>query len=529
MENAKQSLVCLSCAVVAAGAFAANPFITDKWTADPAPLVDGDTLYLFTSHDEAKDGELFHMDDWALFSTKDLKTWKSHPAPLAIKDLEWAKDPSAWASQCVKSPHDGKYYFYFCCISKHEGMCVGVSVADRPTDHFKDAIGKPLVRDRDTPSPYWGNDIDPTVFIDDDGTPWMAWGNPVCYLAKLKNNMVELDGEIRAIPLPNYTEGPWLDKRGKTYYILYPSRAHQGYGEHLDYASAPSPEGPWTYRGRLTGGAYGSYTIHPGLCRFKGRDILFYHNATLSLNGMGPATGRRCVCAEWAQISPNGPIAPFAQTKEGLDGNGERIPRAKQAAQAVARGVGMGNGERGMFRDVPSFGAKKEGFKFLERGSVAYPQPSAKKRGEGRSIADFVYWAPGYAYASVEKPFMESPECDGFNMHGGKDVVSEEFVLERDLRLSRIGIYLTDGEGGEVCFALREKDGTGLFEVPVNYAPQGYGLAFLEISSKCQPVLKAGKRYVLEMRGAKGASTCYWRRSRDGDKRHAFALYGAGS
>ena len=74
-------------------------------------------------------------------------------------------------------------------------------------------------------------------------------------------------GDIRAIPLPNYTEGPWLDKRGKTYYIIYPSRAHQGYGEHLDYASAPSPEGPWTYRGRLTGGAYGSYTIHPGLCR----------------------------------------------------------------------------------------------------------------------------------------------------------------------------------------------------------------------------------------------------------------------
>ena len=62
-----------------------------------------------------------------------------------------------------------------------------------------------------------------------------------------------------------------------------------------------------------------------------------------------------------------------------------------------------------------------------------------------------------------------------------------------------------------------------------DYAPQGYGLAFLELSSKCQPVLKAGKRYVLEMRGAKGASTCYWRRSRDGDKRHAFALYGAGS
>ncbi len=519
MKNSKSMLVSLSSAAAAANMFAANPFITDKWTADPAPLVDGDTLYLFTSHDEAKDGELFHMDDWALFSTKDLKTWKSHPAPLAIKDLEWAKDPSAWASQCVKSPHDGKYYFYFCCISKQEGMCVGVSVADKPTDHFKDAIGKPLVRDRDTPSPYWGNDIDPSVLIDTDGTPWMVWGNPVCYIVKLKKNMVELDGDIRAIPLPNYTEGPWLDKRGKTYYILYPSRAHQGFGEHLDYASAPSPDGPWTYRGRLTGGAWGSYTIHPGLCRFKGRDIVFYHNASLSIKGVGGATGRRCVCAEWAQISTNGPIAPFEQTKEGLDG--------KRGAE---------NGDWGKFKEVPSFGAKKEGFKFVERGSVAYPQPSAKKRAEGRSISDFVYWVPGYAYASIEKPFMESPDCDGFNMNRGERgtvngerdcVISEEFVLERDLSLSRIGFYLTDGEGGEVRFALREKDGAELLEVPVDYAPQGFGLAFIEISAKRRPSLKAGKTYVLEMRGEKGSATCYWRRSRDGAKHHAFALYGA--
>lgn len=107
-------------------------------------------------------------------------------------------------------------------------------------------------------------------------------------------------------------------------------------------------------------------------------------------------------------------------------------------------------------------------------------------------------------------------------------MISEEFALERDLRLSRIGFYLTDGEGGTVRFALREKDGAELFEVPVDYAPQGYGLAFLEISAWRRPVLKAGVRYVLEMRGAKGEATCCWRRSRDGDKRHAFALYGAG-
>ena len=112
---------------------AGNPLFTDKWTADPAPLVDGDTLYLFTGHDDARDGEMFHMEDWLCFSTKDLKTWTDHGAFLrtdytregnnenaSVPKIEWTKDASAWAAQCVKSPHDGKYYFYFCAISKND-------------------------------------------------------------------------------------------------------------------------------------------------------------------------------------------------------------------------------------------------------------------------------------------------------------------------------------------------------------------------------------------------------------------------
>lgn len=32
--------------------FRKNPIITDIYTADPAPTVYGDTLYLYTTHDE---------------------------------------------------------------------------------------------------------------------------------------------------------------------------------------------------------------------------------------------------------------------------------------------------------------------------------------------------------------------------------------------------------------------------------------------------------------------------------------------
>ena len=34
-----------------------NPVITDKFTADPAPLIHDGTLYLYVGHDEARDGE----------------------------------------------------------------------------------------------------------------------------------------------------------------------------------------------------------------------------------------------------------------------------------------------------------------------------------------------------------------------------------------------------------------------------------------------------------------------------------------
>ena len=59
----------------------------------------------------------------------------------------------------------------------------------------------------------------------DDGTPWMAWGNGDCYMVRLKKNMIELDGEIKKVPLRNYSEGPWLFKRGNLYYNVYASDA----------------------------------------------------------------------------------------------------------------------------------------------------------------------------------------------------------------------------------------------------------------------------------------------------------------
>lgn len=305
-----------------------NPLVRSCYTADPAPVVFDGTLYLYTGHDECFEDSVgyeglygFNITNWLCFSTKDMQKWTEHGVVLAPADFSWASG-EAWAAQVVKN--NGKYwYFVSTQCANPNGKAIGVAVADSPTGPFKDAIGRPLILDEMTPNGPrgWWNDIDPTVFIDDDGTPWMSWGNGTCFLVKLKPSMTELDGEIMTLPMERYVEGPWLYKRkaadGNTWwYMVY---ASMGRGrETISYAMAPEVTGPWESKGELTGMAEDSFTIHPGVVDFKGKSYLFYHNSTLSLNGYGPATGRRSVCVDEMTYNPDGTIQTVIQTKEGV-------------------------------------------------------------------------------------------------------------------------------------------------------------------------------------------------------------------
>ena len=304
-----------------------NPIFKDAFTADPAPLVVGDTLYVYVGHDEAVDGGAdYNITEWLCYSTKDLKTWTAHGSVLKPTDFSWATG-EAWASQVVEK--DGKFYYYVTAQhgQPHVGKAVGVAVSDSPTGPFKDPLGKALVIDSDTPGRGW-NDIDPTVLIDDDGTAWLCWGNGSCFLAKLKPSMIEIDGEIQQLKLESYIEGPWLHKRGDIYYLTY--AGFKGGSENIRYATAEKITGPWTSRGELTGNAKNSFTIHPGIVEFKDQWYLFYHNATLTLNGQRGATGRRSVCADYLYYNEDGTMKPVIQTVEGLTVPPEKQEKAEE-------------------------------------------------------------------------------------------------------------------------------------------------------------------------------------------------------
>lgn len=301
--------------------FEGNPLVTDKFTADPAPMVYKDRLYLYVGHDEyyegqdtASGGKEFNITEWLCYSTDDMETWTDHGSVLKPTDFKWAVG-EAWASQVVE--RDGKFYYYTTVQAGEPftGKAIGVAVSDSPTGPFVDAIGKPLVSDDMTSNGErgWWNDIDPTVLIDDDGTAWLCWGNGTCFLAKLKNNMTELDGDIMVIDQPKYVEGPWLHKKDNHYYLTY---ASMGEGrENIAYAMAPQMGDKWEYKGVLTGMAENSFTIHPGIIEFKGKWYLFYHNAVLTIDGHEGAIGRRSVCFDELFYNEDGTMKYVEQSK----------------------------------------------------------------------------------------------------------------------------------------------------------------------------------------------------------------------
>lgn len=297
-----------------------NPVFLGRFTADPAPMVYDGKLYVYAGHDEYYDGQdtasggkEFNITEWVCYSTPDMVNWTDHGAVLSPANFKWA-DNAAWAAQVVEK--DGKFYYYTTSIGKepYNGYCVGVAVSDSPVGPFVDPIGKPLVQDNmtDNGARGWWNDIDPTVLIDGDDA-WLCWGNGTCFLAKLKPNMVELDGEIKVINLPKYVEGPWLYKHGDLYYLIYASI--DGHAEAIDYATATSMDGEWTHRGQVTGNALKSFTIHPGVIDFNGKTYLFYHNADQDIDGAQGTIGRRSVCVDEMKFNEDGTIQYVNQTK----------------------------------------------------------------------------------------------------------------------------------------------------------------------------------------------------------------------
>jgi hypothetical protein len=140
----------------------------------------------------------------------------------------------------------------------------------------------------------------------------MYWGNLSCRWVKLKDNMTELAGPINVITPKNYIEGPWVYKRKKLYYLVYASAGTKP--EMIEYCTAPSATGPWTYRGIIQENVPNSFTTHPGIIDYKGKSYFFYHNGSLPSGG----SYRRSICVDDMHYNSDGTIQKIVQTTKGV-------------------------------------------------------------------------------------------------------------------------------------------------------------------------------------------------------------------
>lgn len=306
-----------------------NPIIQTKYTADPAPLVYNDTVYLYSGHDE-DDASGFKMQNWLLYTSTDMVNWTDRGVVASLKDFKWvSNDNGAWAPQCIN--RNNKFYLY---CPMPNGVGIGVLVSDSPYGPFKDPIGKALIKNSN-------QDIDPTVLIDDDGQAYMYWGNPNLYYVKLNEDMISYSGEIvKELTKPaNYQEGPWVWKRNGHYYLAYASTCCP---EGIGYSMSTSPTGPWEYKGLIMEGDKRSNGNHPGIIDFKGNSYVFGFNYSILKQTMSKHYERRSNCLESLAYNADGTIQqlPFWSTT-GVKQLGTLNPYNRIEAETIAFSEGL--------------------------------------------------------------------------------------------------------------------------------------------------------------------------------------------
>jgi hypothetical protein len=180
-----------------------------------------------------------------------------------------------WAPDCIS--RNGKYYFYFPAPAKDttfgRGFSIGVAVADKPSGTFV-----PL------PEPMKNvHGIDPCPFVDKDGQAYLYWAARNIYVAKLKENMLELATApkvIEGLPDKGLKEGPSVFERNGMYYLTYPHV--QDSTERLEYAVGDNPMGPFRVMGVIMDATRDCWTNQQSIIEFRNQWFLFYHHNDLS-------------------------------------------------------------------------------------------------------------------------------------------------------------------------------------------------------------------------------------------------------
>ena len=269
-----------------------NSFTGALYTADPSAHVWADgRLYVYASHDMEPTQGCDRMDRYHVFSTTDMKNWTDHGEIMNSATVKaqvgMGIDGFMWAPDCAYNKEDQLYYFYFPHKIDANTWRIFVATSKEPAAKFRvqgviDGI----------PST-----IDPCVFVDDDGQPYIytSGAGKGCWGAKLrKDDWTKLDGVMS--PLTGFTdfhEAPWVHKYKGKYYLSH-SDNHAGSqgGNRMQYSMSNNPLGPYTPCGSYMY-PHGEETAHGSIVEYNGRWYSFYHTANYSGRG-----ALRSVCVD---------------------------------------------------------------------------------------------------------------------------------------------------------------------------------------------------------------------------------------
>lgn len=278
------------------------------YIADPSAHVwkDG-KLYVYGSRDTLPDN--YCSQKYHVLSSSDLKKWNLHEntfTTVGLNDQVPYSDGDLYAPDALYK--DGKYYLYY-SLSEQTNT-EGVAISSSPTGPFANGI---RIQTGGI------NEIDPGVFVDDDGQAYYMWGQFTAKIAKLKPNMVEIDSTTIHNNLVTekehrFHEGGYMVKRNGIYYFVYCGLSISGYASCISYATSKSPFGPFKYGGTIINNDHcdpKNWNNHGSLVEFKGKWYVFYHRATHGSNTM------RKACLEPIFFNNDGSINEVEMTTQG--------------------------------------------------------------------------------------------------------------------------------------------------------------------------------------------------------------------
>ncbi|MNK06000.1 Extracellular endo-alpha-(1-_5)-L-arabinanase 1 precursor [compost metagenome] len=208
---------------------------------DKLPIADPYVLY----HNGKYYAYGTRINGFEVYISEDLKHWKRSNHLALSPEHSWGTR-WYWAPEVYYVASKNRFYMFY-TVDEH--ICV--ASANTPTGPFLQEEKKPIVANE--------KGIDPSLFIDKDGTPYLYFvrftsGN-VIWVAEMNDDLqsIKTNTLTKCISADEnwekiqgtVAEGPSVLKKGETYYLMYSANHFESKDYGVGYATASFPKGPW--------------------------------------------------------------------------------------------------------------------------------------------------------------------------------------------------------------------------------------------------------------------------------------------